>query len=286
MSRFREALRHGRVLASVTPRRRRRRCGPRAVCDLAGVAAASAAPVAPRHGLGGRPVAAGTVTSVPADNAFTITTRAGTTSDRRRDDSTTYVERGVSSPSLDDVTQGALVALFGTISGTTVSATEVSIWVSEVASDRSRSPSRHRGDVSPADNAFTITTHAGTTLTVDVDRVDDLRRARRVQPVARRRDTRRARRRLRHDLGDDGERDRSHAFAPLEPSRNVRHGGSRPAHTVDDGLHDPTWNGTTVTVDVTVVDDLCRARRVQALARRRDRRASPSPSSARCRRRR
>ena len=166
MPRFGEVLRHGRVLASVTHALVTVGLVVGLSATWSGVAAASAAPSHHGHGLGGGPVAAGTVASVPADNAFTITTHAGTTLTVDVTTSTTYVERGVSSPSLADVTQGALVALFGTISGTTVSATEVSIWVPKVASNQPVAA----GTVAsvPADNAFTITTHAGTTLTVDV----------------------------------------------------------------------------------------------------------------------
>ncbi len=165
MPRFGAVLRHGRVLASVTHALVTVGLVVGLSATWSGVAAASAAPLHHGHGLGGGPVAAGTVASVPADNAFTITTHAGTTLTVDVTTSTTYVERGVSSPSLADVTQGALVALFGTISGTTVSATEVSIAPPQ--------PSRNFATVgvvqpTPSTTGFTIRTWNGTTVTVDV----------------------------------------------------------------------------------------------------------------------
>ncbi len=248
MPRFGEVLRHGRVLASVT----RALVTVGLVVGLSatwsGVAAASAAPSHHGHGLGGGPVAAGTVASVPADNAFTITTHAGTTLTVDVTTSTTYVERGVSSPSLADVTQGALVALFGTISGTTVSATEVSIWVPKVASNQPVAA----GTVAsvPADNAFTITTHAGTTLTVDVT-ASTTYVERGVSSPSLADVTRGALVALFGTISGTTVSATEVSIAPPQPSRNFATVGVVQPTPSTTGFTIRTWNGTTVTVDVT-----------------------------------
>ncbi len=133
---------------------------------LAGVAAGSVRSLHHSRSLGGRPVAAGTVTSTPADNAFPITTRLGTALTVDVTDSTIYVERGVSGPSFVNVTEGEIVAVFGTISGPTVTASEVVIWVSRASVSKPAAAGVVTG--TPADNAFPITTRLGTALTVDV----------------------------------------------------------------------------------------------------------------------
>jgi hypothetical protein len=137
---------------------------------LAGGAGASRITSHCRNAPGGRPVAAGTVTSAPADNAFSITTRSGAILSVEVDDSTTYVERGVSSPSLDDVTQNALVAIFGSLEGTTVSATEVNIWVPRHAGTGANAQPAAAGVVatSPFLNSFTISTRSGGTVSIVV----------------------------------------------------------------------------------------------------------------------
>ncbi|MGD0218875.1 MAG: hypothetical protein ABSC73_00180 [Acidimicrobiales bacterium] len=131
-----------------------------------GVAAGSVRPLHHPRGLGGRPAAAGTVAAPPADNAFPMMTRLGATLTVDVTASTTYVERGVSSPTLADVTQGELVAVFGTLSGTTVTASEVVNWMPRGGGFQPAAA----GVVAapPADNAFPITTRSGVTLTVDV----------------------------------------------------------------------------------------------------------------------
>jgi|GEM_PF-2823135 len=137
---------------------------------LAGGAGASRITSHHRNAPGGRPVAAGTVTSAPADNAFSITTRSDASLSVEVDDSTTYVERGVSSPSLDDVTQNALVAVFGSIEGTTVSATEVNIWVPRNAGAGANAKPAAAGVVttSPSLNSFTISTRSDGTVSIVV----------------------------------------------------------------------------------------------------------------------
>ena len=80
-------------------------------------------PAGLRH-AGVRPVAAGKVTAL-GSNSFTITDRAGSSLTVGVTTTTTYVERGVTSPVFGDIKVGDFVALSGTITGTTVNATNV-----------------------------------------------------------------------------------------------------------------------------------------------------------------
>ena len=78
-------------------------------------------------GFGGTPpVAQGTVASV-GTSSFTLTTRDKTTVTVDVGAATTYVEFGVSSPSLADVKVGTRVVVFGTDNANTVAATKVGI---------------------------------------------------------------------------------------------------------------------------------------------------------------
>jgi preprotein translocase subunit YajC len=78
-------------------------------------------------GMGGSPPAAfGTVKSV-GSNTFTLTTFDGTTVTVDVSSSTKYVDPGVSSPSFANVTVGGHVAVFGTDTSNTVTATTVAI---------------------------------------------------------------------------------------------------------------------------------------------------------------
>ena len=133
---------------------------------LTGVAAGSVRPLHHHPGLGGRPAAAGTVTAPPAGASFSITTHSGTSLTVEVTGSTTYAERGVTSPTLADVTLGELVAVFGTLSGTTVTASEVVIWVAKTSGFRPAAAGTVT--VPPAGASFSITTHSGTSLTVEV----------------------------------------------------------------------------------------------------------------------
>jgi hypothetical protein len=77
-------------------------------------------------GPGGTPpVAMGTVASVGTDT-FTLTTRNGTVT-VDVGSGTTYFDQGVSSPGFADVVVGAHVAVFGTESSDTVTATKVAV---------------------------------------------------------------------------------------------------------------------------------------------------------------
>jgi hypothetical protein len=110
------------------------------------------------------PAAAGVVATAPVSGDFTITTRSNSTlTIDTTMGVTTYVEHLVSAPSIANVTPGELVVAFGTLSGTTVTASEVIIFPAN----------RHdfvvAGTVAsaPADNVFTVTTRGGTTETID-----------------------------------------------------------------------------------------------------------------------
>ncbi len=72
------------------------------------------------------PAAVGTVKSV-GSGTFTLTTPDGTTVTVDVGSSTTYLDPGVTSPSLGNVTVGAHVAVFGTDTSNTVTATKVAI---------------------------------------------------------------------------------------------------------------------------------------------------------------
>src|ERR1700722_20101026 len=132
------------VLHSSAIRRIRPRIGLRvalglamSVAAIAGSAVAASASSAHHFGGGlGGPIAAGEVNSAPTTTAtgstFTITSR-GETVTVDVSGTTNHVEQGVSSPSVSDVGTGDFVALFGTESGTTVTATEVNIFVPKSA---------------------------------------------------------------------------------------------------------------------------------------------------------
>jgi preprotein translocase subunit YajC len=78
-------------------------------------------------GMGGSPPAAvGTVKSV-GDDTFTLTGQDGTVVTVNVGSSTSYVDQGVTSPSLANVTVGEQVAVFGTDSSDVVTATKVAI---------------------------------------------------------------------------------------------------------------------------------------------------------------
>jgi hypothetical protein len=78
-------------------------------------------------GKGGTPPAAvGTVKSV-GDGTFTITAQDGTSVTVNVSSATTYMDQGVTSASIANVTVGEHVAVFGTDTSNTVAATSVAI---------------------------------------------------------------------------------------------------------------------------------------------------------------
>ncbi len=113
----------------------------------------------------GSPVAAGTVSVAPSGSAFSITTRHGATIVVNVTSTTSYTEHGVSSPTLTNVTIGELVAVFGTSSGSSVSATEVVIWAPR--SGLGTEPAiAGTVSVAPSGLTFSVLTRGGTTYVV------------------------------------------------------------------------------------------------------------------------
>ena len=131
-----------------------------------------------RPSFGGTPPAAfGTVKTV-GSNTFTLTTHDGTTVTVDVSSSTTYADPSVTSPTFSTIKVGDHVAVFGTDASNTVTATKVTIG----------GPDGHGGPGGSGDhdgfggtppaafgtvktvgpNTFTLTTHDGTTVTVDV----------------------------------------------------------------------------------------------------------------------
>jgi preprotein translocase subunit YajC len=119
----------------------------------------------------------GTVKSV-GDGTFTITSQDGTTVTVDVGSSTTYQDPGVTSPTIANVTVGEHVAVFGTDTSNTVTATSVAIGnppnggmggKGGPQGGPSGSPPAAMGTVeSVGDGTFTITSPDGTTVTVDV----------------------------------------------------------------------------------------------------------------------
>ena len=133
-------------------------------------------------GFGGTPPAAfGTVASVGADT-FTLTTRDGTKVTVDVSGTTTYVDPGVTTPSFTDVKVGDHVAVFGTDSSNTVTATKVAIGGPGGDGPGGDGPGGFGGHrdfggtppavvgtvASVATNTFVVTSPDGTKVTVDV----------------------------------------------------------------------------------------------------------------------
>jgi preprotein translocase subunit YajC len=131
-------------------------------------------------GFGGTPPAAmGTVASVGA-STFTLTTRDNTTVTVEVGSSTTYLDHDVTSPSLADIKVGTRVAVFGTDTANTVTATRVAIGGPDSGPGGGRggfgghdgfggTPPAAMGTVaSVGASTFTLTTRDNTTVTVDV----------------------------------------------------------------------------------------------------------------------
>ena len=117
---------------------------------------------------GSPPAAVGTVTTV-GTSSFTIKTKDGSTVTVDVSGSTTYRDRGVSSPTLANVTVGETVAAFGTETSNTVTATSVAIGAPGGPGDHGGSPPAAVGTVTTVGtSSFTIKTKDGSTVTVDV----------------------------------------------------------------------------------------------------------------------
>ena len=113
-----------------------------------------------------RPTASGTVTSVGSDS-FVLTNAAGTTVTVDVTGTTTYSDPGAPSASLADVKVGLRVAVTGTETSGTVTATRVAVTPAGAEHPGSR-PTAVGTVKSVGRDAFVVTTTAGTTVTVDV----------------------------------------------------------------------------------------------------------------------
>ena len=130
-------------------------------------------------GLGTTPPAAfGTVATVGA-TTFTLTSHDGTPVTVNVSGTTTYVDPAVTTPTFTDVKVGDHVAVLGTIAGTTVAATKVAVGGmgghgdfdghGDAPGGLGGTPPAAEGTVaSVSSNAFTLTTHDGTKVTVAV----------------------------------------------------------------------------------------------------------------------
>ena len=121
------------------------------------------------------PTAVGTVQSV-GDDTFTLSTPSGSTVTVDVGSSTKYVDPSVSSPSFSNVTVGEHVAVMGTESSNTVTATSVLIGSpAGVKGSGGFGPGGPGGPPaavgtvkSVGDGTFTLSTQSGSTVTVDV----------------------------------------------------------------------------------------------------------------------
>ena len=125
---------------------------------------------------GSPPAAVGTVKSV-GDDTFALTTASGSMVTVDVGSSTKYVDPSVSSPSFSNVTVGEHVAVMGTESSNTVTATTVLIGAPPAGVKGSGGfgpggpggPPAAVGTVkSVGDDTFTLSTPSGSTVTVDV----------------------------------------------------------------------------------------------------------------------
>jgi hypothetical protein len=83
-------------------------------------------PGGPGGSGGAAPAAVGTVTSV-GDGTFTLTAQDGTAVTVNVSTTTTYLDAGVTSPTVANVTVGEHVAVFGTDTSNVVTATSVAV---------------------------------------------------------------------------------------------------------------------------------------------------------------
>lgn len=112
--------------------------------------------------------AAGVVASAPTGNTFTVESRRGSTQTVTVSSSTIYLERGVATPTLGSVGAGDLVAVFGTISGSNVAASEIVIRAANPAANSKHAVAKGVVQGTPSASSFTILTRHGRTKTVDL----------------------------------------------------------------------------------------------------------------------
>lgn len=120
-------------------------------------------------GVGVTPAVAGTVEGNPSGSSFEVKTRGveGRTYAVTVSPSTTYLERDVEKPSLANVTNGELVVVFGSVSGTSVQAAQVAIFPAAHAQhQRPAAVGVVQGE--PANESFEITTPRVQSETVHV----------------------------------------------------------------------------------------------------------------------
>ncbi len=184
---------HAGSTVSKTPGRRSVRVAS-AVAAVVGLTVGSAAianavtaPSAPvghhdpgSHGMspfGSTPPAAFGKVATVGTNSFTLTTKDGTTVTVNVDASTTYLDHDVATPSFSDVVVGSIVAVVGSDTANTVTATKVIIGVPNHRMGGHHGPPSF-GTTPPAAfgkvatvgaNTFTLTTKDGTTVTANVD---------------------------------------------------------------------------------------------------------------------
>ena len=126
------------------------------------------------HGIwfGVAPAVVGMVQSVDSSaNSFTVKSPSGTVFTIDVSPSTTYVDPGITSPGLSDVTVNAKVAVVGTTSSNTVAATKVVIGLlrrDEPLSDGSPAVFGTVQSVDSSTNSFTVKSPSGTVFTIDV----------------------------------------------------------------------------------------------------------------------
>ena len=121
-----------------------------------------------RH-VGARPVASGTVKAVGTDT-FTLTTPRNTVVTVDVNGTTTYRDRGIASPTLGNVTVGSHVAVAGTDTSNTITATNVHIGGHRSSNERGGSRPAATGTVKTiGTNTFTLTTRVGAVVTVNVN---------------------------------------------------------------------------------------------------------------------
>ena len=134
-------------------------------------------PGRPPIGGGTPPAAVGTVKSV-GDGTFTITSQDGTAVTVNVSSTTTYRDMGVTSASIANITVGEHVAVFGSDTSSTVTATSVAIGIPPAGGKggpvgapggKGGTPPAAVGTVkSVGDGTFTITAQDGTAVTVNV----------------------------------------------------------------------------------------------------------------------
>jgi hypothetical protein len=112
--------------------------------------------------------AAGVVASTPSGNTFTVEGRHRSMQTVTVSSSTIYLERGVATPTLGSVAAGDLVAVFGTASGSNVSASEIVIRAIPPMNRGRRPVTKGVVQGTPGASSFSIMMRNGRTATVNL----------------------------------------------------------------------------------------------------------------------